>query len=211
MEDLDVQGVCMVARWYGGELLGPVRFTHIENVIKGAVDAWRSETQGGSTSKKARTEPAVGAETPTENKTMKPEELQRRKREVIQTLTRRDMSISTLRALLDSKRGAAAPTSSQPNTQTSPPRVLNYDAMPFNRLHALENARDMTIGFLLKEIDKAEGEAARKREEADRDDSAKAAREEAELDETWEEMEGALREADAAAATAKGGETVEKG
>lgn len=32
MEELGIQGTIMVARWYGGELLGPARFKHISTL-----------------------------------------------------------------------------------------------------------------------------------------------------------------------------------
>ncbi|KIW03185.1 uncharacterized protein PV09_05412 [Verruconis gallopava] len=199
MEQLDIQGVIMVARWYGGALLGPVRFKHIEDVARGAVDAWRSEINGGPL-KKSRLDSEAGAAVgaTASNQTMRPEELQRRKKEIIETLRRRDESIVTLRQLLEEKRGVNKPKSSAGRGNASPSTSVNYESMPYNRLHALENARDMTIGFLLKEIDKAEAEAKiRKEEETQKQEQTEAAlraeeKEELELDEAWAEMESAL-------------------
>jgi hypothetical protein len=204
MEELDVQGAIMVARWYGGELLGPVRFTHIENVAKGAVNTWRGEKHG-STSKKLKLDDhdSQSPISSSSNQTMRPEELQRRKREVIQTLQRRDESVTTLRALLEQKKSNADLKSSQSAATASPNRILTYDQMPFSRLQALENARDMTISFLLKQIDKAEAEATKQADESRKTEEATTARiakqraeqDELELDEAWAEMEDAMKQA----------------
>jgi hypothetical protein len=199
MEELEVQGVIMVARWYGGELLGPARFTHIETAAKNAVDAWRSATSGG-VSKKSRLDGQIEQEmAASSEKPMRPEELQRRKREIIQTLQRRDESIAALRTLLEQKKSAADPKLPQPAVNASPGRTMNYELMPFNRLQPLENARDMTIGFLLKEIDKAEAESNKRQEEAAQEEKSaaalKAEQDDLELDEAWAEMEDAMKEA----------------
>jgi hypothetical protein len=208
MEELDIQGVIMVARWYGGELLGPVRFKHIEDVAKSAVDAWRSENHGAGPKKLKLDEHAsqnsLGSAS---DQMMRPEELQRRKQGLIQTLQRRDESITALRALLHQKKSAISPKTSESTTKASPNRALNYDQIPFSRLQALENARDMTIGFLLKEIDKAESEASKQQEEARKSEEAAAARkieqDELELDEAWAEMEEAMKQEVAADGTTK--------
>ena len=41
LESLDVMGCCVVARWYGGVMLGPVRFQHMEDCAKEAVREWQ--------------------------------------------------------------------------------------------------------------------------------------------------------------------------
>ncbi|KXL44217.1 hypothetical protein M433DRAFT_68515 [Acidomyces richmondensis BFW] len=41
LESLRAEGSCVVARWYGGVLLGPVRFEHVEACVRKAVEAWR--------------------------------------------------------------------------------------------------------------------------------------------------------------------------
>ena len=81
--DLDVVGGVTVARWYGGVLLGPVRFQHIEDCARGAIDAWRTSQQ----------------------------DQKRRKNEVaeydrlVRVLEERDQSITILRDLLAEKTG----------------------------------------------------------------------------------------------------------
>lgn len=203
MEELGIPGVIMVARWYGGELLGPVRFKHIEDVAKGAVDVWRSE-RDGVPSKRARVDDLSSSGMPRTAATassqgMSPEELARRMKQVIQTLRRRDESITTLRALLEHKKNSDNPKSSTVQsapTSSSPSRTPDYAQMPLNRLQALENARDNTISFLLKSIDKAEAEASRRAKEERRNaESAaalKAVQDADELDEAWAEMADAM-------------------
>lgn len=195
LEDLDVQGAVMVARWYGGELLGPVRFKHMEDVAKEAIGAWHAE-QGGGPAKKQRVEDSsLQQSQPTSGATMRPEELNRARKELVQTLQRRDESITTLRTLLEEKKKAAAPRSSQ-IAVASPSRAINYDTMPFNRLQALENARDASIGFLLKQIDKAEEDnLAQARKNAEAEAELKAVQEADDLDDAWEEMEAAMHQA----------------
>ncbi len=43
LEEAGVEGAVVVARWYGGVLLGPVRFTHIEECAREAIGKWRDE------------------------------------------------------------------------------------------------------------------------------------------------------------------------
>ncbi|KAF2148532.1 hypothetical protein K461DRAFT_248049, partial [Myriangium duriaei CBS 260.36] len=42
LEAGQITGSLVVARWYGGVMLGPVRFTHIEQAGRDAVAAWRA-------------------------------------------------------------------------------------------------------------------------------------------------------------------------
>jgi hypothetical protein len=199
MEELSLQGTVMVARWYGGELLGPARFKHIEDVAKGAIDAWRNEQNGGP-SKRARVDDqnASGVST-TKNETMTPDELARRKQAVITTLQRRDESIIALRTLLEQKKNTDSRVLPSSQTVVSPSRVPDYTSMPFTRLQALEIARDNTISFLLKSIDKAEAEATTRAAEAKKkaasDAALKAVQDADELDDAWEEMAEAVENA----------------
>lgn len=197
MEELNIQGTIMVARWYGGELLGPARFKHIEDVAKGAVDAWRNEQNGGS-SKRARVDDqGVFEATVTAGQTMTPDELSRRKKVIITTLQRRDESIAALRMLLEQKRNSNSAALTSPQPVASPSRVPDYTSMPFMRLQALETARDNTISFLLKSIDKAEAEAEAHaeviRRKAVSDAALKAVQDADELDDAWEEMAEAMQ------------------
>src|SRR5271155_814589 len=43
LQAMNAEGAVVVARWYGGVLLGPVRFTHIESCAREAILKWRDE------------------------------------------------------------------------------------------------------------------------------------------------------------------------
>lgn len=149
LEHLNIEGACVVARWYGGVLLGPVRFTHIETCVKNAIGAWKAQ-QEESRLKKRRLEEDEAIRT-----------------RLCKTLVERDQSITVLRELAASKETMAktardegdkdAPPSSNPPKSTANP-AIDYTAMPLDKLKALEKARDATLGFLLKRIDKVEAE-----------------------------------------------------
>ncbi|KEF57207.1 uncharacterized protein A1O9_07397 [Exophiala aquamarina CBS 119918] len=251
LNELNVQGTVVVARWYGGVLLGPVRFTHIENVAREAVAKWRRhvgggvgddgrgkrlKTDDGATAGAAAPAPAPASISPSDSKPQQlsvAEEGQRLR--LVEQLGNRDSSIVVLRALLAEKRKAmqethkvtasptalvpSPPTSSEPTrlvsnadaadpggessrtlvpptlsaggdgdgdgdgdaaakstpaatpvpapavSSSSPtgaratkPQAMDYSHMPMPRLRQLEKARDATIAFILKQIDKAEAE-----------------------------------------------------
>jgi hypothetical protein len=199
MEQLNVQGTIVVARWYGGVLLGPVRFKHIEDCAKEAVNLWRNPQQGG---KRQRTDtPQSSDQTPSIPRiplpVMRPEELQRKKQDLIRTLHRRDESVTTLRALLDEKKSVlqsiqkSQPSSSAGPT-SSPSRKIDYESMTFARLLGLEQARDASLAFLLKEIDRVEKEYTEREavesEEKQREAAQIAEEEDEELEEAWAEL-----------------------
>ncbi|TKA83545.1 hypothetical protein B0A55_00529 [Friedmanniomyces simplex] len=168
LEQMRVTGACVVARWYGGVMLGPLRFTHMEECAKGAVMKWR-EHEAEEVGKRRRVEE---------------EGLQRGR--LARTLGERDGSIEVLRAMAMEKEGKvrealvagmadldgeskddgaaeAALTPSSPSTTAvvSPQRAApEYSSMPIDRLRALDKARDATIAFLLKRISKAEADLA---------------------------------------------------
>lgn len=137
LEALDVQGVVVVARWWGGVMLGPVRFEHIRNCAKAAILGWRdgNEDEGEGKRKKVQVE-----------------EEQRGKLE--QTLRERDESIVVLRGLLAEKKGRGG--SSQGSQSGSPAKVMDYGKLPLQALKRLEDVRDATIGWILKSIEEAE-------------------------------------------------------
>ncbi|KAF2161715.1 hypothetical protein M409DRAFT_69529 [Zasmidium cellare ATCC 36951] len=149
LEYSNVEGACLVARWYGGVLLGPVRFTHIETCAKNAISAWKEHEQESRMKKRRLAE----------------DEAMRTR--LCKTLVERDQSITVLRELAASKELMAKkakdgleketlPSSDPPKPGANP--TIDYTAMPLDRLKALEKARDATLGFLLKRIDKAEAE-----------------------------------------------------
>lgn len=131
LSDLDAQGAVVVARWYGGVLLGPVRFTHIEKCAREAIASWTAAEQDR---KKRKTEEAERVE-------------------LVKTLEARDESIVVLRELLAEKSAIAKEA---PKSQPAP----DYDKMDAATLKRLEKARDGTISWILKAIDKAEQQSS---------------------------------------------------
>jgi putative IMPACT (imprinted ancient) family translation regulator len=161
LENMHVVGSCVVARWYGGVLLGPVRFEHIEQCATEAVKKWQ-ESVAEEKSKKRRLEEEIVE-----------------KVKLVKVLADRDQSISVLRSLAVEKEDRAKlakdkvekqegdTASSHPDKQASrtfqsatseTKTAIDYSTMPLERLKALEKARDATLSFLLKRIDKAEAE-----------------------------------------------------
>lgn len=155
LEATGVTGACVVARWYGGVLLGPVRFEHVETCAKEAINRYR-EQEAERHSKKRRLE-----------------EEQEEHSKLSKSLVERDQSIVVLRALADRKEQLAkegspeerkldervtthlsASSPEKPNVSDKP--ELDYTAMPLQRLRGLAKARDATLSFLLKRIDSAE-------------------------------------------------------
>lgn len=137
MEDMDVDGSLVVGRWYGGVLLGPVRFTHIENCAREAIGKWKEHTRNGNDS---------------EQKRRKTQDDEAEKAGLSRELEERDRSIVTLRRLLDDKREV----NKQDNSSANVIRTIDYSSMPVERLRQLDRARDATIAWLLREIDKAD-------------------------------------------------------
>lgn len=171
LNELRVEGSVVVGRWYGGVLLGPVRFEHIRNVAREAVGLWLGSVGRGADGdevgggKRTKVEDAVSGNEEGKVETMDEVMAKRvqesiEKEKLLQDLEERDKSIVSLRKLLATKdkkdeeskegEGASSPISSQ----ARPP--IDYEKMPLARLRQLEKARDATIGFILKQIDAAE-------------------------------------------------------
>ncbi|KAL8919739.1 MAG: hypothetical protein Q9208_006605 [Pyrenodesmia sp. 3 TL-2023] len=131
-----VAGAVVVARWYGGIMLGPVRFDHIRNCANEAIARWR----------------AVASARPA--KQLKVHEDIERKEKLIAILKERDQSITILRGLLAEKKGQQA--FSGQSAGGSLAKASKYSALPLPALERLENVRDATIGWILKEIEKVE-------------------------------------------------------
>jgi putative IMPACT (imprinted ancient) family translation regulator len=146
LNDLQVEGAVVVARWYGGVLLGPARFTHIENVAKEAVAAWRATTD--ETSAKKRKVEDQNAD----------EEVERKR--LTKQLTDRDQSITVLRQLLAEKQSPPKRDTDAGEADklvpASPFQIVDYAEMSIVRLRQLDKARDATISWILKQIDQAE-------------------------------------------------------
>ncbi|KAI4086080.1 MAG: hypothetical protein LQ344_007858 [Seirophora lacunosa] len=128
-----IVGAIVVARWFGGVLLGPVRFDHIRNCAHDAIGKWKVESVRPVKQVKLQEDP------------------ERRER-LAATLKERDESIAVLRDLLKQKKGQQSASE-----RTSPqPKAMDYASLPLAALVRLEQVRDATIGWILKEIEKAE-------------------------------------------------------
>lgn len=153
LEFSKVVGSCVVARWYGGVLLGPVRFSHIENVAKEAIRRWQDDHAERQMKRRRK------------------EEDEAEHTRLAKTLVERDQSIVVLRELAAEKErklkvaqegGEGTEESgvpSEPNSSAKAP--TDYTSMDLVRLRALERGRDATLSFLLKRCDKAEAELAK--------------------------------------------------
>ena len=150
LDAMQVIGTCVVARWYGGVMLGPVRFSHIETVAKESIRAWQEH------------------DAEIKMKKRKFEEEQAEHARLCKSLVERDQSVDVLRDLaakkeLEVKQAQQQEEDTEELSQPPPSSAANkplmdYTAMPVERLRALDKARDATISFLLKRIDKAEAE-----------------------------------------------------
>ena len=148
LSSTDVEGSVVVARWYGGVMLGPVRFDHIRNCAQEAIASWTLERD--------RT-----------NKRQKIKDENESRQRLARVLPERDESITVLRGLLAEKKNSP---SSEVKTNSSPARVPVYSNMSLAALEKLEQVRDKTIAWILKEIEKVElSQEKSKIESEDRD------------------------------------------
>ncbi|PSN65635.1 hypothetical protein BS50DRAFT_590006 [Corynespora cassiicola Philippines] len=141
LNDTSAEGVVVVARWYGGQNIGPIRFTHIENCAKEAIWKWKAADE------EAKREQAVKKQRLEEKKSRK---------ELEENLRERDLNIFVLRGLLAEKTAELNDTEKAPPTpQKGPP---DYSNMSMEALKRVDKARDATIAFILKGIDKVDEE-----------------------------------------------------
>ncbi|KAI4731645.1 ribosomal protein S5 domain 2-like protein [Aureobasidium sp. EXF-10728] len=138
IEEMRVEGALVVARWYGGIMLGPARFAHIENSARDAIRAWR-QNEDSEGQKRRRVED---------------EDME--KASLIVELADRDQNILVLRRLLEEKTKQALSTTEQKAPSRPPVPAPDYSTMPLERLRQFDKARDSTVAFLLKKIDEAE-------------------------------------------------------
>lgn len=157
--EMNVTGAVVVARWYGGVLLGPVRFDHIVNVAREAIKKWQSATTGSSPEKRIKVDPSIH---------LTPEQEADQKQRLAKQLADRDNSIKVLRELLAEKK---ASKSEKELTQELPKSTTegqaksvagpDYVSMPLPKLRQLEKARDTTISWILRQIDQIEAESGK--------------------------------------------------
>ena len=132
--ETEVEGAVVVARWYGGVMLGPVRFDHIKNAARDAILQWSQDRDRSAKKAKVREDEAD-------------------KERLIRTLPERDQSITVLRDLLVEKsRRPSSPMGRRSDAAKTP----DYSTLPLATLQKLDQVRDATIGWILKQIEKAE-------------------------------------------------------
>jgi putative IMPACT (imprinted ancient) family translation regulator len=142
LNDTQVEGIVVVARWYGGKNIGPIRFTHMENCAKDAIWKWKvasSEIEKNEASKKQKVDD------------------ESKRKELMKNLQERDFNIFTLRKLLAEKKAKLEDQEPAPPT---PQKPQAYGKMGMDALVRVDKARDSTIAFILKQIDKVEEEIA---------------------------------------------------
>ncbi|KAF2854761.1 hypothetical protein T440DRAFT_442087 [Plenodomus tracheiphilus IPT5] len=140
LRDTQTEGTVVVARWYGGQNIGPIRFTHMETCAKEAILKWKSANATllqGTASKKQKLEEET------------------RRKELVRNLQERDYNIFALRKLLAEKKAELQDEEVLPLT---PQRPQAYETMGIEALRRVDKARDATIAFILKQIDKVDEE-----------------------------------------------------
>ena len=153
LSNADVEGAVVVARWYGGVMLGPVRFDHIKACAQEAIAGWIQERERRVKRQRVQDE-------------------DERRQGLIRVLPERDESIIVLRGLLAGKKD---PPSSEVKTKPSPVKAPNYSNLPLSALEKLEQVRDATISWILKEIEKAELDQASGKVKSESPEAAKEA------------------------------------
>ncbi|KAF2134258.1 hypothetical protein P153DRAFT_419988 [Dothidotthia symphoricarpi CBS 119687] len=138
--DTQAEGVVVVARWYGGQNIGPVRFTHMENCAKEAIWKWKVADTAAQEEQAAKKQ-KVNDEAV--------------RKELETNLRERDYNIFALRKLLAEKKARLNDEELAPPT---PQKPQDYTRMGLDALRRMDKARDATIAFILKQIDKVEEE-----------------------------------------------------
>lgn len=137
LEAAQDEGLICVARWYGGIMLGPARFDHIEHVAADALATYhlkmnKSPVLASPSRMGVKMVAVVGEE----------EDLE--KGRLVRVLKGKDMSIDSLRGMIVSlkvKRGEDSPPA-------SPSKEKHYEKMQVEALRRLVIARDATIKSL---------------------------------------------------------------
>ena len=152
LENMNIEGVVVVARWYGGFLLGPVRFVHIENCAKAAIGKWTSNTIVHRTNQERHCS--------VKRRPISAEDDERERARLTRVLAKRDHSIDVLRELLAAKQRLAVSESSAEKALTAPEKKYVqppvYNGMPVQTLRKLEISKDATIAWVLRKIDEVE-------------------------------------------------------
>jgi Uncharacterized protein family UPF0029 len=136
----DDEGIICVARWYGGILLGPVRFDHIIHVSADALATYHlAQRKTPAITSPSMTSPKVEGE----------------RGRLLRVLRGKDMTVESLRAMITAKKIQMGEGSS---ALTSPVKEMNYERIQVDGLKRLTVARDATIKSLrniIKELNQA--------------------------------------------------------
>jgi hypothetical protein len=160
LRDTATCGTVVVARWYGGQNIGPIRFTHIEACAKEAIrKAKAAGGGGGASSSSSSAQQASSSSTNIKKQKVdhvdeKEEETKRK--ELVSNLQERDYNIFALRKLLNEKR--ARLQGEDKAELPTPQKLVDYNRMGMDALLRVDKARDATIAFILKQIDKVDEE-----------------------------------------------------
>jgi putative IMPACT (imprinted ancient) family translation regulator len=129
------EGLLCVVRWYGGIMLGPARFEHIEHVAAEALAIHHLNMKPSLASP-----PQIFSTPPI--KTEKVEDFAE-KEKLIRMLKGKDMSVESLRGMIATKKAERGES-----MVLSPVKEKNYERMGVDTLKRLVIARDSTIKSL---------------------------------------------------------------
>ena len=128
------EGLLCVARWYGGIMLGPVRFDHIVHVAADALATYHLSR---------RKSPAITSPTIKSSIITSPM-VDGEKGRLIRVLRGKDMTVESLRTMIATKKVERG----EPSVPASPVKERNYERMHEDGLKRLVIARDATIKSL---------------------------------------------------------------
>ncbi|EMD85107.1 hypothetical protein COCC4DRAFT_34940 [Bipolaris maydis ATCC 48331] len=158
LRDTSTCGTVVVGRWYGGQNIGPIRFTHIESSAKEAIRKAKAAGASSSDSAQQASSSASHKKQKVQVKVQEEgEQEEARRKELISNLQERDYNIFALRKLLSEKK-ARLQGEGRVELPT-PQKLMDYDRMSMEALERVDKARDATIAFILKQIDRIEEEA----------------------------------------------------
>ncbi|USP75374.1 hypothetical protein yc1106_02648 [Curvularia clavata] len=155
LNDTNSSGAVVVARWYGGHNIGPIRFRHIEASARAAIhNAQVASSSLSSSSSSSRAQPDNHSSAKKQKIDAEAQEAQRK--ELVAALQERDYNITALRKLLSEKKARLL---GEPGEEVkTPQKGVEYEGMSLDALLRLDKARDATVAFVLKQIDKVDEE-----------------------------------------------------
>ena len=161
LNDTRTCGAVVVARWYGGQNIGPIRFTHIEASARAAIRNANVKGASYSSSSSLPSSSSISRVQPSPKKAKGDTDADAaaqdaKRKELAAALQDRDYNISALRKLLSEKK--ARLQGDEEAEVVTPQKSLDYERMGLDALVRLDKARDATVAFILKQIDKVDEE-----------------------------------------------------